>query len=118
MDRLTARLGQVRRFVTQSLKHNSSFCVSHTKFLWHLASHVPSPHMLAKGTLAYQRENDPGHQNGAKGRGKERENKAKFKFIQVSSTAPFNTFYVKAIKIQVNNVVQLMNLGPPKKHFS
>lgn len=62
--------------------------------------------MLAKGTLAYQRENDPGNQNGAKGKEKEREreNKTKFKFIQGSSIRLSDTFYVRAINVQVNHI--------------
>jgi len=71
--------------------------------------------MLAKVTLAYQRENDPGHQNGVKEREKEKKRERtekKFKFIHGSSIMLSNRFYVKTINVQVNHFLHIVNPIP------
>lgn len=53
-----------------------------TRFLWRPASHGPSQHMSAAGTLACQRESGPGHPGMAKGRHRHKGNKTELQIIQ------------------------------------
>lgn len=90
-------------FVRWSLSRTQ--VTQHTRFLWRPASHGPSQHMLAKGTLACQRESDPGHQDRTKGRQRDRENKTP---VYPESTVMLsNTFLVKAVEAQANHTYSL-----------
>lgn len=61
--------------------------------------------MLAKGTLACQRESDPGHQDRAKGRQRDKENKTP---VYPGSTVMLsNTFLVKAVEARANDTYSM-----------